>query len=284
MTTTDEFSEKEHDKPESGAIYFSGEETGAKLAIVRTEPISESYQKRRNTMKHYLKQFAKSIWFDGLGVALVVGIAIYSGYLGTRLDKYVDWGWITPYIPLGFISVVNVGLSMMSTRLTGRINNWGNVVGIINVFLSGCIDFILGNKAAPITYAVTFIIYSKTIKTWSESKTGQAETMPKDEKWRKIAYMTIGAFAFSFVINYIGYGFQMNTLAYVTSVAFALSLVANGLNAYKLTIQYPFWTVYNFVQLAKAFVQGNFANVGKYIFYIINAFGAQFLWDDSEDK
>ena len=92
MTTTDEFSEKEHDKPESGAIYFSGEETGAKLAIVRTEPISESYQKRRNTMKHYLKQFAKSIWFDGLGVALVVGIAIYSGYLGTRLDKYVDWG------------------------------------------------------------------------------------------------------------------------------------------------------------------------------------------------
>ena len=45
MTTTDEFSEKEHDKPESGAIYFSGEETGVKLAIVRTEPISESYQK-----------------------------------------------------------------------------------------------------------------------------------------------------------------------------------------------------------------------------------------------
>lgn len=66
--------------------------------------------------------------------------------------------------------------------------------------------------------------------------------------------------------------------------SFALSLVANGLNAYKLTIQYPFWTVYNFVQLAKAFVQGNFANVGKYIFYIINAFGAQFIWDDSEAK
>lgn len=39
-----------------------------------------------------------------------------------------------------------------------------------------------------------------------------------------------------------------------------------------------------FVQLAKAFVQGNFANVGKYIFYIINAFGAQFIWDDSEEK
>ena len=113
---------------------------------------------------------------------------------------------------------------------------------------------------------------------------GQAETMPVNEKWCKIAKMTIGAFIVSFGINYFGYGMQMNTLAYVTSVAFALSLVANGLNAYKLTIQYPFWTVYNFVQLAKAFVQGNYANVGKYIFYIINAFGAQFIWDDSEDK
>lgn len=43
-------------------------------------------------MKQYLKRFAESIWFDALGVALVVGIAIYSGYLGTRLDKFVDWG------------------------------------------------------------------------------------------------------------------------------------------------------------------------------------------------
>lgn len=25
-------------------------------------------------------------------------------------------------------------------------------------------------------------------------------------------------------------------------------------------------------------------SAGKYIFYIINAFGAQFIWDDSEDK
>ena len=41
-------------------------------------------------MKQYLKKFAESIYFDLIGVALVVGIAIYSGYLNTRLDKFVD--------------------------------------------------------------------------------------------------------------------------------------------------------------------------------------------------
>ena len=42
-------------------------------------------------MKQKLKTFATSIYFDALGVLLVVGIAIASGYLGTRLDKFVDW-------------------------------------------------------------------------------------------------------------------------------------------------------------------------------------------------
>lgn len=69
-------------------------------------------------MRKQLRSFAESKYFDLVGVALVVGIAIYSGYLGTRLDKYVNWGdlqWIAIIIPLGLISVVNVGLSMMST-------------------------------------------------------------------------------------------------------------------------------------------------------------------------
>ena len=69
--------------------------------------------------------FAKSKYADLFGVALVIAIAIASGYLGTRLDKYVDWGPITPFIPLGVISVINVGISMMSTRLTGRLSNIG---------------------------------------------------------------------------------------------------------------------------------------------------------------
>lgn len=81
----------------------------------------------------------------------------------------------------------------------------------------------------------------------------------------------------------MGYGGNMNTLAYITTVAFALSLVANALNLLKFTTQWSFWLFYNFVQLSKAFVQGNFANVGKYIFYIFNSVGALFIWKDSEE-
>lgn len=144
-------------------------------------------------MKKSLKIFATSKWFDLFGVALVVGIAIASGYLNSRLDKFVDWGLWTALVPFGLISVTNVGISMLSTRFTGKLSKWGNYFGIVNTILSGAIDYILGNKAAII--------------------------------------ISIIAFLFAFVTNYIGYGGKMNLLAYVTTIAFALSLIANALNA-----------------------------------------------------
>ncbi|HHB9279143.1 TPA: nicotinamide mononucleotide transporter [Streptococcus pneumoniae] len=195
-------------------------------------------------MKKSLKIFATSKWFDLFGVALVVGIAIASGYLNSRLHKFVDWGPWTALVPFGLISVTNVGISMLSTRFTGKLSKWGNYFGIVNTILSGAIDYILGNKAAII--------------------------------------ISIIAFFFAFVINYIGYGGKMNLLAYVTTIAFALSLIANALNALKLTTQWGFWLIYNFVHLTKAGIQGNFANIGKYIFYILNAIGALFVWNDEE--
>lgn len=67
-----------------------------------------------------------------------------------------------------------------------------------------------------------------------------------------------------------------------TTIAFGLSLVANVLNALKLTTQWGFWFVYNLVQFLKALIQGNFANLGKYIFYILNSIGALFVWGDEE--
>lgn len=206
-----------------------------------------------------------------------------SGYLKTQLSTYVD-AWWAAYVPLGLISVINVGFSMVSTRLTGRINKAGNFFGIVNVILSGAIDYILGNKAAIITYPFTFIIYAWAIKSWSNSIEGKAKTMSRRNLTITMIVTTIIAFVFSYYTNKLGYGGQMNTLAYVTTVAFALSIVANVLNAFKLTNQYHFWFVYNLVQLAKAFVQGNFANVGKYIFYIINAIGALFIWNDNTEK
>ena len=234
-------------------------------------------------MKKLLKQFATSKWFDWFGVALVVGIAISAGYLGTRLDKFVDWGSWTSFVPFGLISVINVGISMLSTRFTGKLSKLGNYLGIINAVLSGVIDYILGNKAAIITYPVTFLIYLGAIYWWGTQQEGKASTLSKEHlPWILLA-LVLGSLIFSYETNYIGYQGNMNTLAYITTIAFALSLVANGLNVLKLTTQWSFWLFYNFVQLVKAFIQGNFANVGKYIFYIFNSVGALFIWKDSEE-
>ncbi|VSL88295.1 Nicotinamide mononucleotide transporter [Streptococcus pneumoniae] len=209
---------------------------------------------------------------------MVVGIAIASGYLNSRLDKFVDWGSWTALVPFGLISVTNVGISMLSTRFTGKLSKWGNYFGIVNTILSGAIDYILGNKAAIITYPVTFLIYTFAIKKWEASQ----EDRPNQMSQKQVKLAAIIAFLFAFVTNYIGYEGKMNLLAYVTTIAFALSLIANALNALKLTTQWGFWLIYNFVQLTKAGIQGNFANIGKYIFYILNAIGALFVWNDEE--
>ncbi|OCQ86632.1 hypothetical protein A4246_09885 [Streptococcus pneumoniae] len=213
---------------------------------------------------------------------MVVGIAIASGYLNSRLDKFVDWGPWTALVPFELISVTNVGISMLSTRFTGKLNKWGNYFGIVNTILSGTIDYILGNKAAIITYPVTFLIYSFAIKKWEASQEGRPNQMSQKQVKLAAIIISIIAFLFTFVTNYIGYGGKMNLLAYVTTIAFALSLIANALNALKLTTQWGFWLIYNFVQLTKAGIQGNFANIGKYIFYILNAIGALFVWNDEE--
>ncbi|HGJ7546369.1 TPA: nicotinamide mononucleotide transporter family protein [Streptococcus pneumoniae] len=209
-------------------------------------------------------------------------MAIASGYLNSRLDKFVDWGPWTALVPFGLISVTNVGISMLSTRFTGKLSKWGNYFGIVNTILSGAIDYILGNKAAIITYPVTFLIYTFAIKKWKASQEGRPNQMSKKQVKLAPIIISIIAFLFAFVTNYIGYEGKMNLLAYVTTIAFALSLIANALNALKLTTQWGFWLIYNFVQLTKAGIQGNFANIGKYIFYILNAIGALFVWNDEE--
>ena len=219
-------------------------------------------------MKQKLKQFATSQWFDLFGVLLVLTIAISAGYHRTWLNQLVDWGAWTVFVPFGWISVGNVAISMMSTRFTGKLSKLGNYLGIIN--------------AAIITYPVTFLIYLGAIYWWNKSQDGKANTFSKARLNWIVPTLVVVAFIFSYLTNYIGYQGNMNALAYVTTVAFALSLVANGLNALKLTTQWSFWLFYNFVQLVKALIQGNFANVGKYIFYILNSLGALFVWKDSE--
>lgn len=232
-----------------------------------------------------LNKLAKSKWFDFLGIIIVVGISVSAGYLTENLNDVTHWGHWAVFVPFGLISIINAGLSIMSTRLTGRLLNSGNIIGIINTILSGTIDYLLGNKAAILTYPITFIVYVVAIKHWQNTEKYKASKPLTGIKG--IATIT-GIFAitmlFSFATNFIGYQGTINPLFWLTTVIFGLSLGANILNAMKLSMQWPFWLIYNFIQLAKSFVQGNFANVGKYVYYIISAIASLHLWSTSNSN
>ena len=90
---------------------------------------------------------------------------------------------------------------MLSTRFTGKLSRWGNYLGILNTVLSGAIDYILGNKAAIITYPVTFLIYTFAIKKWQESQEGKPNTRSKTQTKLIATIATIAAFAFAYITN-----------------------------------------------------------------------------------
>lgn len=232
-----------------------------------------------------LNKIAKSKWFDLFGILIVIAISISAGYLTENLDDVTHWGHWAMFVPFGLISIINAGLSIMSTRLTGRLLNSGNIIGIINTILSGTIDYLLGNKAAILTYPITFIVYVVAIKHWQNTEKYKASKPLTGIKGiLTIAGIFIATMIFSFATNYVGYQGSINSLFWLTTSIFGLSLGANILNAMKLSMQWPFWLVYNFIQLAKSLVQDNFANVGKYIYYIIAAVASLHLWTSTNDK
>ena len=230
-----------------------------------------------------LNKIAKSRSFDLLGVVIVVLAAYFSGYLFENLNMVTHWGGISDLIPFGIISVLASIISLTSDRLVCRIKNLGNWIGLISVVTSGIIDYLLGNQGAVFTYPLTFIIQGWAVKTWMHSERFKAaKPLHGLSGVVKIAVILIASFSFSWWVNSLGFT-QENGLFYTTVLVFGLSLVANVFNALKLTMQWPFWLFYNLVQLIKAFIQGNFANVGKYIYYIVNSVAGLSLWFTSRN-
>lgn len=241
--------------------------------------------KKNEKFQKVCETIATAKWMDIIGVLIVAGVAISAGYATETLGDVAKWASTIglAWLPFGLISIGNTVLSIMSTRLTGRMKYAGNVVGIINVVLSGAIDYILGNKAAIISYPVTFIIYVVALYVWkkyADEHKADLAAKPLEGK-RKMLVMTtifVFSFAFSYWINWMGFG-QFNLLFFLTWIVFALSLVSNILNAMKLSLQNNYWIIYDTVQLVKAVVMGNWANVGKYIYYIISMIASLFYWN-----
>ena len=243
-------------------------------------------QIKKSKLQQVCNVIATAKWMDLIGVAIVIAVSVSAGYATETLGQVAKWAVSLglAWVPFGLISIGNTVLSIMSTRLTGRMKYAGNVVGIINVVLSGAIDYILGNKAAIISYPVTFIIYIAALIVWKQYEdAGNANVAAKPLTGKKKTIIMTAIFAFSFVfsffINYLGFK-QFNLLFWLTWLVFALSLMANILNAMKLSLQNSYWLVYNVVQLLKSVVMLNFANVGKYLYYIISMLAAYVYWKE----
>ncbi|GLB47405.1 hypothetical protein WR164_13840 [Philodulcilactobacillus myokoensis] len=230
-----------------------------------------------------LRLMAKSKVFDLIGIIIIVLVAWQSGYLFENLNQVTHWGGMSVYIPFGIISAFASVLSIMSTRLVGRFSNIGNWIGIPEIILSGTIDYLLGNKGAILTYPITFIIQTWAIKTWLNSEKYKARKPIKGTKGALLmTIILIGSLAFSLVVNKIGFGAITSSDASIfilTVFVFGISMTANIMNAMKLTVQWKFWLVYDFVQFFKALSQGNFANVGKYIYYVLMSLGGLAFWN-----
>ena len=62
------------------------------------------------------------------------------------------------------------------------------------------------------------------------------------------------------------------------AIIFGISIIGNVGIVFKYKQSFLVWTFYNFAQIVKNFIQGNLANVIKYIFYLSNAILTYFDW------
>lgn len=219
-----------------------------------------------------------SRYMDLLGACLVLLVSIYNQfhltyYFQGKVMYNVPFGQQFKLMqqgafPLGILSTVGAVFSLLSTRFVGKQNNFGNMIGLLTTINSGTVDYFLGNHSAAITYPLTFIITYFAVVKWN-----------KGEKIRKIDfnYYVINSIGLvlGYTLVYIGteiFGGRDDLLFYnIVSITFGLSLGANFSSALKYESTFLSWTIYNIVQLFKAIIQVNIANIAKYIFYLINA-------------
>jgi len=229
-------------------------------------------------LKKGVRAFVKSKYMDLFGACLVLFISIYNQF---HLTYYFQGNvkFNVPFsqqldllkqgaFPLGIFSTVGAVFSLLSTRFVGKQNNLGNIIGVFTTINSGTVDYFLGNHSAIITYPLTFIITYFAVVKWN-----------KGEKIRKIDFnyylINFAGLVLGYLLVYIGteiFGGRDDLLFFnIVSITFGLSLGANFSSALKYESTFLSWTVYNVVQLIKAFLQLNIANIAKYIFYLINA-------------
>jgi nicotinamide mononucleotide transporter len=221
---------------------------------------------------------------DIFGVLLILGVCYWRNFqetvykqgkilfnTGDQFSELISQGGF----PLGYFSMGAAVLSVLSGRFTAKQNNLGNIFGIIIAVTSGTLDYLFGNHSAIITYPITFLVASFATYKWSTGiKIRKIDT--------QYYLILVGALILAFMLVHLGfYLFKgREGVVFRNSVAliFGLSLAGNISNAFKYRETWFNWMAYNILQLVKNTIQMNFANVVKYIFYMISAVITYFDW------
>lgn len=225
-----------------------------------------------------IKSFTESIYLDIIGVIVVLGGSLYLGFHQT-IKPFHFFDWTFENYPLGIQSVIGVTMSMMATRLVTRRNNMGNFISLFTTISACMVDYMFGNKAAILTYPVSFLGNYYAYHLWSK----QTEIIPKGiDKGFFINF--IYGFSISLFLNYIGFTQFLsqplsNLPLFITSVIIAGLTFSGQFNTAKRYKENWFtWQVYNVIKFIQNLQMGNIAQLLKYVFYFFNALLGWITW------
>lgn len=227
---------------------------------------------------HQIKSITNSQYLDWIGLTIVLIGSITLNYHKTTYD--FKWNHIEYTFHLGIVSIINVGFSMIATRLVTKKNNLGNFISTCNTLVSGTIDYLLGNVAAVLTYPVSFLGNYITFRFWKKSK--HLRTIDS-VFYRNLAL----GFILSFTLNYIGFKyFSTDTinwqLYFAIAIPAGITFSATFNNARMYPDNWLLWQFYNITKLIQNVLQMNWANVMKYSFYFANAILGYITWKDDK--
>ncbi|MCZ8197727.1 MAG: nicotinamide mononucleotide transporter family protein [Flavobacterium sp.] len=227
-----------------------------------------------------IKSITNSTYLDFIGLIIVITASIALGYHNTEY-KFTFQGKNYVFF-LGYVSIVNTGLSMIGNRLVTKKNNIGNFLATCNTFLSGSIDYLLGNVGAILTYPVSFVANYLVFNTWKKNRVLRSVDF--------IFYRNIVlGFFFSLVLNYIAFKY-LSEKEIDWKLFFAIAIPA-GITfggTFNTARMYPdnwfMWQFYNITKLIQNLLMMNIANVAKYSFYFFNAIIGYITWNDDRKK
>ena len=228
-----------------------------------------------------IKALTNSTYLDIIGLIIVISVSILLEYYKT-IFKFSFNGKNYVFF-LGYISIINTSFSMIGNRLVTKKNNIGNFITTCNTFLSGSIDYLLGNTGAVLTYPVTFIGNYLVFNTWKKSRI-----------LRKIDFIfyrnIVLGFLFSFLLNYLAFQYLSSDPKINWKIFFAVAIPA-GLTfggTFNTARMYPdnwlLWQFYNLTKIIQNLLLLNIANTSKYVFYFFNAIIGYITWQDDRKK